>query len=149
MALKAEFQPKILGLFCKWCTLAGADLAGISRLKMPQTVTAVRVPCTGRIDPTFILIAFREGADAVLVGGCHPGDCHYQNGNYNAMKRILLTRITLKDFGIEPERLRIEWISAGEAKRFAQVVTEFTGEIKALGPLQWNDHKEKGDLIND
>jgi len=85
----------------------------------------------------------------VLFGGCHPGDWQHQNGDYNAMRRILLMRITLKDFGIEPERLRIEWISAGEAKRFAQVVTEFTGEIKALGPLQWNDHKEKGDLIND
>ena len=149
MTSETNFEPKIIGLFCKWCTLAGADLAGISRLKMPQTVTAIRVPCTGRIDPTFVLTAFEDGADGVLVGGCHFGDCHYQEGNYNAVKRMALMKTTLKDFGIESERVRIELISAGEAQKYSNVVTEFTEQIKALGPLQWNGYKKKGDWANE
>jgi len=133
--MEKEFEPKIIGFICKWCTYAAADLAGTSRIQYKPNVIPIRVMCSSRVDPLHILLAFRRGADGVFIGGCHPGDCHYQNGNYKTKRRILLLRKVLKDFGIEPERLRLEWISASEGKKFAQIITEFTDEIKKMGPL--------------
>ncbi|MEO0074403.1 MAG: hydrogenase iron-sulfur subunit [candidate division WOR-3 bacterium] len=131
-----EFTPRIIGFACNWCTYAGADLAGTARLKYPPNIRLIRVMCSGRVEPEFILRAFRDGADGVFVGGCHPGDCHYVSGNYKALKRITLLQSLLADLGIEPERLELVWISASEGQRFADAVTAFTERIKALGPLQ-------------
>jgi F420-non-reducing hydrogenase iron-sulfur subunit len=131
----AEFEPKIVAFCCSWCSYAGADLAGVSRFQYPTNVKIIRVMCSGRIDPTFVLEAFKNGADAVLVAGCHiPSDCHYLTGNLRAQRRIALTRNLLKQLGIEPERLRLEWISASEGDKFAAVVKEMTQKIKELGP---------------
>ena len=130
------FNPNIVGFFCNWCTYLAADLAGTSRMKYTPNVSVVRTMCSGRVDPQLVLWAFRHGADGVLVGGCHPGDCHYQEGNYKALRRITLLRRMLPQFGIEPERLRLEWISASEAERLRDVVNEFTEQIRKLGPLQ-------------
>lgn len=129
-----EFEPKIVGFFCKWCAYQGADLAGTSRMKYPLNVLPIRVMCTGRIDPTYVLTAFAEGADGVLIAGCHLGDCHYETGNYKALRRFALVRRLLEQYGIEPERIRLEWISSSEGSKFAKVVTEMTEEIKKLGP---------------
>lgn len=131
-----KFEPLILGFACNWCTYAGADLAGTSRIQYPPNIKVIRVMCSGRVDPTFILKAFVKGVDGVFIGGCHPGDCHYLEGNFKAARRIELTKKLLHDFGIEPERLRLEWISASEGARFAQVVADFTNTIKELGPLK-------------
>jgi F420-non-reducing hydrogenase iron-sulfur subunit len=130
------FEPLILGFACNWCTYAGADLAGTSRIQYPPNLRMIRVMCSGRVDPTFILKAFSRGVDGVLIGGCHPGDCHYMEGNYKAQRRIHMLRKMLSDFGIEPERLRLEWVSASEGARFAEVVADFTKTIKELGPLK-------------
>jgi F420-non-reducing hydrogenase iron-sulfur subunit len=133
--MSEQFEPKLVGFLCNWCTYTGADLAGTSRMKYPANLRAIRVMCSGRIDPTFIVKAFIEGADGVLVGGCHFGDCHYQEGNYKTMRRIPILRKLLKQFGIEPERVRLEWISASEGRRYADIVSEFTEQIRKLGPL--------------
>lgn len=130
-----DFEPKIVGFLCNWCCYAGADLAGISRIQYPPNIRVIRVMCSGRIDPTFILEAFKNGADAVFIGGCHPGDCHYQEGNYNTMRRFSLLRKMLRQFGIEDERVRLEWVSAAEGERFAKVITEMTEQVKKLGPF--------------
>ena len=130
------FEPKILGILCNWCSYTGADLAGTARLKYPPNVMSVRVMCSGRVDPGFVLDAFRHGADGVLVCGCHPGDCHYVEGNYKVMRRIPLTHRLLEGMGIDPKRLRLEWVSASEGVKFQQVITEFTEQIRALGPIQ-------------
>ncbi len=132
-----NFEPKIVGFFCKWCTSSGADLAGTSRMKYPPNVIPIRVMCSGRVDPTFVLTAFAKGADGVLIGGCHPGDCHYLEGNYKALGRYLILSKMLEQFGIEKERFQLHWISAAEAKRFVEVVTKMTEEVRALGPLKW------------
>ncbi|MHA1207895.1 MAG: hydrogenase iron-sulfur subunit [Candidatus Freyarchaeota archaeon] len=130
-----EFEPRIVAFCCTWCAYAGADLAGVSRLQYPTNVKIVRVMCSGRIDPTFVLEAFRNGADGVLVAGCHiPSDCHYLSGNLRAQRRIAVVKNLLKQLGIEPERLRLEWVSASEGDRFAAIVKEMTEEIKELGP---------------
>lgn len=128
------FKPRIVGILCNWCSYAGADLAGVSRIQYPPTIRIVRVMCSGRVDPVFVLEAFRSGADGVLIGGCHPGDCHYIAGNYKAQRRFFLLRRVLEQFGLEPERLRLEWVSASEGDRFAKVVKDMTEEIKKLGP---------------
>jgi F420-non-reducing hydrogenase iron-sulfur subunit len=129
------FEPKIIGFLCNWCSYAGADLAGVSRIQYPPNIRIIRVMCSGRIDPAFILEAFKDGADGVLVGGCHlPSDCHYISGNFKALRRINLIRRVLKEFGIEPERVRLEWISASEGDKFAAVVRDMTDQIKKLGP---------------
>jgi F420-non-reducing hydrogenase iron-sulfur subunit len=130
------FDPSIVGFFCNWCTYLAADLAGTSRMKYAPNVRVVRTMCSGRVDPQMILWAFRHGADGVLIGGCHPGDCHYQEGNYKALRRTKLLRRMLGQFGIEPERLRLEWISASEGERLRDVVNEFTEQIRRLGPLR-------------
>ena len=130
------FEPRIVGFLCNWCTYTGADLAGTARVKYSPNVRSIRVMCSGRVDPVFILTALAEGADGVLIGGCHPGDCHYQEGNYKALRRYLLLRKILPEYGIEPERVRLEWVSASEGERFGRVVDEFTEQIRALGPLK-------------
>jgi F420-non-reducing hydrogenase iron-sulfur subunit len=130
------FEPRIVAFFCTWCTYTAADLAGISRLQYAPNVRIIRLMCSGRVDPQFVLAAFRRGADGVLVGGCHPGDCHYQQGNYNALRRCELLRPVLDRMGIEQERLRLEWISASEGDKVQRVCNEMTEQLRALGPLQ-------------
>ncbi|HWR82188.1 MAG TPA: hydrogenase iron-sulfur subunit [Candidatus Deferrimicrobium sp.] len=134
-----SFEPRLIGFLCNWCSYTGADLAGTARMKYPPNLLPIRVMCSGRVDPTFILDAFRKGADGVLVCGCHPGDCHYVEGNHKCLRRIPLTKRLLKDLGIAPERVRLEWVSASEGARFKEVITEFTEQIRALGPLQLHD----------
>jgi len=129
-----EFEPRIVGFLCNWCSYAGADLAGVSRIQYPPTLRIVRVMCSGRVDPIFIIEAFRSGADGVLVAGCHPGDCHYLAGNYKAQRRVVMLKRLLEQFGLEPGRLRLEWVSASEGDRFATVIKDMTEEIKKLGP---------------
>jgi F420-non-reducing hydrogenase iron-sulfur subunit len=132
---KADFEPRIVGFCCNWCAYAGADLAGVSRIQYPPNIRIIRVMCSGRVDPIFILEAFKDGADGVLVAGCHlPSDCHYINGNYKAKARVILLKKVLQDFGIEPERLRLEWISASEGDKFASVVRDMVDHLKKLGP---------------
>ncbi len=128
-----EFQPKIIAFACNWCSYAGADLAGVSRIQYPPTTRVIRVMCSGRVSPMFILEALRAGADGVLVTGCHLGDCHYISGNEKAARNVEMTHSLISLLGIEPERLRLEWISAAEAARFAEVVTEFTEQVRKLG----------------
>ncbi|OGF99467.1 MAG: methyl-viologen-reducing hydrogenase subunit delta [Candidatus Glassbacteria bacterium RIFCSPLOWO2_12_FULL_58_11] len=135
----AKFEPKIVGFLCQWCSYTGADLAGTSRLQYPPTLRTIRVMCSGRVDPTFVVKAFAEGADGVLIAGCHPGDCHYNEGNYRAMRRYPLLLELLDQFGIERERVRLEWVSASEGEKFAGVVNDMTARIKALGPLNWKE----------
>ena len=129
-----EFEPRIVGFLCNWCSYAGADLAGTSRIHYPQNLRIIRVPCSGRVDPLFVVKAFQDGADGVMVLGCHPGDCHYQQGNYFAQRRYALMHRLLEFIGIETERVFVEWISASEGKKFADVVTAFTERVRALGP---------------
>lgn len=133
------FEPKLVGFLCRWCSYTGADLAGTSRIQYPSNLSAVRVMCSGRVDPTFVVKALADGADGVLIAGCHPGDCHYIEGNYKAMRRYPLLARLLEDFGIEPARLRLEWISASEGEQFAEVVRDFTEQVRALGPLNWQE----------
>ena len=135
MSGKNGFEPKIIGFLCNWCSYAGADLAGVSRIQYPPNIRIIRVMCSGRIDPAFVFEAFKDGADGVLVAGCHlPSDCHYISGNFKAFRRINLLKRVLKEFGLEPERLRLEWISASEGDKFAAVVRSMVEEIKKLGP---------------
>lgn len=132
----AAFEPRILGLLCNWCAYSGADGAGQSRTPYPPNVEVVRVMCTGRVDPSFVLDAFAGGFDGVLVCGCHPGDCHYLNGNCKAMGRFPLLGRMLGQLGIEPARLRLEWVSASEGGRYADLVAEMVEQVRALGPLR-------------
>jgi F420-non-reducing hydrogenase iron-sulfur subunit len=129
------FEPRIVGFLCNWCTYAGADLAGTSRLQYPANMRAIRVMCSGSVEPSLVLEAFRDGADAVFIGGCHPGDCHYQSGNYKTLKRTMMLKRLMQQLGIEEGRLRLEWISAAEGAKFAQVVREYTDQMRSLGPL--------------
>ncbi len=131
-----NFEPTILVFACNWCSYAGADLAGVSRLKYPSNVRIVRVMCSGRVDPAFVMKAFLKGADGVMVAGCHPGDCHYLEGNLRAKERIDKMVEAMQVLGFKVERFRLEWISASEGKRFAQIMTEFTEKIRSLGPLK-------------
>lgn len=128
------FEPKIAAFLCNWCSYAGADLAGTSRIKYPPNVLPIRVMCSGRVDPLFVMEALRKGADGVLIAGCHPGDCHYQSGNYKMRRRILLLTKMLEQLSIDPRRVRYEFVSASEGQKFASVVTEFVEEIKEIGP---------------
>ena len=137
-----QFEPKIVGFLCRWCSYTGADLAGTSRMQYPANMVGIKVMCSGRVDPTFVVKALKEGADGVLIAGCHPGDCHYSEGNYKAMRRHPMLLNLLEQFGIDRQRIRQEWISASEGRRFAEVVTEFTEQLRALGPLNWNQRIE-------
>lgn len=129
------FEPKIVAFFCNWCTYLAADLAGTSRLKYAPNARVIRVMCSGRVDPQFVLDAFAKGADGVLIGGCHPGDCHYQEGNYKALRRFVLLRRLLGEMGIEEERCRLEWISASEGEKVRTAINSLVEKVRALGPL--------------
>lgn len=128
------FEPKIVGFFCNWCTSSAADLAGTSRIKYPVNVRPIRVWCSGTVDPAYIIRAFIEGADAVVVGGCHPGDCHYISGNYKARRRIKLLKEVFKSLGLPEERIYLRWISASEGKKFADTMQEITEDTRKKGP---------------
>ena len=128
-----EFMPKILAFLCNWCSYAGADLAGTSRLKYPTSILPIRVMCSSRVDPIFVLIAYLGGADGVFIAGCHPGDCHYQEGNYYTLRRFAMLKKIFEGVGLESDRLRLSWISASEGQKYAKVATEFTEKIKGLG----------------
>ena len=130
------WEPKIIAFLCNWCSYVGADLAGTRRIEYPASMRIIRVPCSGRIDPVFVIRSFQRGADGVLVSGCHPGECHYQKGNYYARRRMAMFRKLLEFVGIDPRRLQMSWVSANEGKKWAKVVSEVTEEIRALGPLQ-------------
>jgi F420-non-reducing hydrogenase iron-sulfur subunit len=129
-----EFEPRIVAFLCNWCSYAGADLAGVSRLQMPPTFRVIRVMCSSRVDPMFVVKAFLQGADGVIIAGCLPGDCHYLKGNYYARRRFAVLNKTFETLGLEPERLRLSWVSASDGPRYAEVVKEFTEEIRKLGP---------------
>lgn len=137
----AEFEPRIIAFLCNWCTYTGADLAGTTRSLYPHNVRIVRIMCTGALDPIYVVKPLLEGADGVLVGGCHPGDCHYVNGNLKARRRMATLKTVLSEFGLEDERVWVRWISASEGKRFAQTIHEMTARLKELGPnplaVQW------------
>jgi len=136
-ASTASWEPRIVAFFCNWCTYAAADLAGISRVKYSPNMRMVRVMCSGRIDPSFVLEAFRSGADGVLIGGCNPGDCHYKEGNYKTMRRAMLLSQMLQDLGIEKERFRLEWICASCARELQTTVNKMADDLRRLGPLDW------------
>jgi F420-non-reducing hydrogenase iron-sulfur subunit len=137
-----EFEPKIVGFLCNWCSYAGADLAGTSRIQYPPNVRVIKVMCSGSVDSVYIMRALLEGADGVFIGGCHPGDCHYLDGNYKARRRAVLLESILDTIGLEKERVWIRWVSASEGQKFADTMKEMTEEIKKLGPnpiaKQWN-----------
>ena len=138
-----EFRPKILAFCCNWCTYAGADLAGLNRMKYPADVRLLRVPCSGRVNPQHVLQALQDGCDAVLVCGCHPGDCHYVTGNYYAKRRLLAYKRLLEYNGLEPERFQVKWISGAEAGKFRDTVIQVCDEIRALGPLEIKEEVTK------
>jgi F420-non-reducing hydrogenase iron-sulfur subunit len=128
------FEPLIIGFCCNWCSYAGADLAGVSRLQYPPNLRIIRVMCSGMVHPNLVMDALTKGADGVLVCGCHPGDCHYREGNLKAQARAEAIKLMLQDFGLEEGRFRLEWVSASEGPRFAQVVNEMTEQVRKLGP---------------
>ena len=132
----ADWEPKIIAFLCNWCSYAGADLAGISRIQYPPNVRVVRVPCSGRVNPLYIIKSLQHGADGVLVSGCHPGDCHYISGNYYARRRFALLKNLLEFVGVEPGRVSFSWVSAAEGEKFSQIVTEVVERVKALGPAE-------------
>lgn len=136
MSKSSEFKPRIVAFLCNWCGYAGADLAGVSRFQYPATIRVIRIMCSGRVQPSFILEAFKDGADGVLVCGCHIGDCHYISGNEFCENRFNKTLRILQLIGIDPQRIRLEWVSAAEGIKFSHVVTDFTETIKELGPFQ-------------
>jgi F420-non-reducing hydrogenase iron-sulfur subunit len=133
-----SFEPKIVGMLCNWCSYAGADLAGTARVPYAPNLRVVRVMCSGRVDPAFVMEALRCGADGVMIAGCHPGDCHYQNGNHKTMRRFALMRRVLDQLGVEPARVRLEWVSASEGDRFAELVNDMTEQVRTLGPFAGN-----------
>jgi F420-non-reducing hydrogenase iron-sulfur subunit len=137
MADQDHFEPVIIGFTCNWCSYRAADLAGTARVKYPPNVRLIRLMCSGRLDPTFVLKALADGADGVLITGCHPGECHYLEQNYKAMRRYLLLRRTLAQMGIEPQRVKLVWASAAEGVKLAQAIGVMVEEIRALGPLNW------------
>ena len=132
--MKEQFTPKIVGFLCNWCSYAGADLAGSNRLEILPSLSVIRVMCTSRIDLNLVLTAFLWGADGILIAGCHPGDCHYENGNYYARRRFALLKKVIETLKIDPERLQLSWVSASEGKRYAEVVNQFTEKIRKMGP---------------
>ena len=142
---KTAWEPKIVAFFCNWCTYTAADLAGVSRLKHAPNARIIRVMCSGRVDPQFVLDAFAKGADGVLIGGCHPGDCHYMEGNYKALRRMRILNRMLLDMGIAEERFRLEWISASEGERVRTVIDDMVEKVRDLGPLGLPKHFEEWD----
>ena len=145
------WEPKIVAFFCNWCTYTAADLAGVSRLRHKSNIRIIRVMCSGRIDPQFVLDAFTKGADGVLIGGCHPGDCHYMEGNYKALRRVRLLKKLLEQMGIDENRFRLEWISASEGEKVRAVVNDMVEKVKEIGPLnlplKFNDWDKEIDSL--
>ncbi len=141
----SKWQPLIVAFFCNWCTYTAADLAGVSRLKYAPNIRVIRLMCSGRVDPQFILDAFAKGADGVLVGGCHPGDCHYAEGNYRTLRRFTMFQRMIEGLGIEKDRLRLEWISASEGDKVRTVVNDMVEKIKNLGPLNLPNRRRAWD----
>ena len=135
--MSEQFEPVIIGFTCNWCSYRAADMAGTARIKYPPNVRLVRLMCSGRLDPTFVLKALSGGADGVLITGCHPGECHYLEQNYKALRRYRLLRRTIQQWGIEPERVKLVWASAAEGVQLAKAITEFVEEVRELGPLHW------------
>lgn len=131
--MEKEFTPKIVSFLCNWCSYIGADLAGTSRIKYPPSILVLRVMCSSRVNPVFVIKSFLNGADGILIGGCHPGDCHYKSGNYHTRRRFAILKKVFQSLGLEVERLRLSWISASEGPKFAQVSKEFTGKIQSMG----------------
>ena len=131
-----EFEPNIIGFLCNWCSYAGADLAGTSRIQYPANIKIIKVMCSGRVNPMYVVNALQQGADGVLIGGCHPGDCHYQQGNLLARRRMAILKNLLEFIGIDSRRVRMTWVSAAEGRKFAEVVKEVTEEIKQIGPME-------------
>ncbi|MCQ2056033.1 MAG: hydrogenase iron-sulfur subunit [archaeon] len=136
-----DFEPKIVAFCCNWCSYAGADGAGVARLQMPTNFRIIRTMCSARVDPEWVLRAFSKGADGVIILGCHPGDCHYIGGNYRARRRIALLRMVLEQYGFDPGRLKLEWVSASEGEKFQKTITDFVGVIKKLGPTPLKGEK--------
>ena len=134
-----EFEPLIVSFCCNWCSYAGADLAGVSRMQYPPNIRIIRVMCSGMVHPNLVIDALTKGADGVIICGCHPGDCHYEEGNLKAEKRAEAIVLMLEDFGLEEERFRLEWVSASEGPKFAKVAKEFTEQIKKLGPSPYRE----------
>ncbi len=130
----SDFEPKIVGFFCNWCTSSAADLAGTSRLQYPPNVRPIRVPCSGTVDPVYLLRSLREGADGVMIGGCHPGDCHYITGNLKARRRVKIVKTILESLRLPADRVLLAWISGSEGPKFQRVVTEFTNKLREMGP---------------
>ena len=148
MASPSEFKPTIVGFLCNWCCYGGADLAGVSRFQYPPYLRVIRLMCSGRVDLEFILRAFAKKADAVFIGGCHLGDCHYNpEGNYDALGNSFVAKRILENIGINPDRLRLEWVSAGEGIRFAEIMIEFGAKIKSLGPFGSSEGRDTDDLV--
>lgn len=143
----SDFRPNIVAFVCNWCSYAGADKAGGQKLEYSADIKLIRVMCSGRVDPQFVLCALRSGADGVLVLGCHPGDCHYRNGNIKTMKRMAILGKMLEQFGINRNRVRLDWVAAGESQKFKNVADSMTETIKNLGPLKLNGFVETGALI--
>jgi F420-non-reducing hydrogenase iron-sulfur subunit len=129
-----EFEPTIIAFLCKWCSSAGSDLAGVSRMEYPPNVTPIQVMCSGSVSPLYIFSAFNRGADGVLVSGCHPGDCHYIKGNYYARRKLALVKKLLEYVGLEPERFQMSWVSAAEGQKYTRIIKDFVNELKPLGP---------------
>ena len=142
MADNEDFEPRIVAFLCNWCTYTGADLAGTSRIQYPPNVRIIRLMCSGAVDPVYVLKALLDGADGVLIGGCWPGDCHYQEGNYKARRRVAILKETLKQMGLEEDRVWLRWISASEGQRFADTITEMTAALKKMGPNPMKQHWE-------
>jgi len=134
---ESAFEPKIIGFMCNWCSYRAADLAGTARIKYAPNVRIIRVMCSGRVDPTFVMKAFSTGADGVMMAGCHPGECHYIEQNYKAMRRYSMLQHTLTQLGIEPDRFRLVWASAAEGQQLAEAVDKFVEDVRQLGPLDW------------
>ena len=133
---RAEWEPRVIAFLCNWCSYAGADLAGVSRIQYPPNIRIIRVPCSGRVNPLFIIKSLQQGADGVLVSGCHPGDCHYISGNYYARRRFALLKSVLEYVGVGPGRVHFSWVSAAEGVKFSQVVTDVVESVRALGPAR-------------
>ncbi|MFH1445882.1 MAG: hydrogenase iron-sulfur subunit [Chloroflexota bacterium] len=138
----SEFEPNIIAFLCNWCSYAGADLAGTSRIQYPPNVKIIRVMCSSRINPLFLVNALQQGADGVLVAGCHPGDCHYAEGNFYARRRFFLIKNLMEYVGIEPERIQMAWVSASEGARWAKMIQDVTSEIRQLGPMKQIPRRE-------
>ena len=136
----SEYEPKIVAFLCNWCTYAGADLAGTSRIQYPPNIRVIRVMCSGSVDPVYVIKPLLEGVDGVFIGGCHPGDCHYVSGNYKARRRITVLKAILKQLGFEEERIKIRWVSASEGQRFADTIKEMVADLKKLGPNPMQQH---------